>query len=162
MLDATQFREHIVRPALQALDPEIPYSLTAENLLMGTAMQESNLTYLVQINGPALGVFQMEPNTHRDIWKNYLHVDCGRPFLAHKILRNDLDYGDTRDERLVWDLQYATQMARVHYWRVPAPLPADNPHDLAKYWKRHYNTHLGRGRREEFVANYERLPGNVA
>ena len=49
-------------------------SQEAENLLMGTAAQESALgEYIRQLgNGPALGIFQMEPETFDDIVRNYL------------------------------------------------------------------------------------------
>ena len=49
------------------------YSDSAKVLLIGTCDIESNLgTYLYQINGPALGIYQMEPATHDDIILNYL------------------------------------------------------------------------------------------
>jgi hypothetical protein len=43
-------------------------------LLLGTALTESgDMHYLHQLgNGPALGVYQMEPTTHEDIYDNYL------------------------------------------------------------------------------------------
>ena len=41
------------------------YSESATNLLLGTAAQESRFgTYIKQINGPACGVFQIEPLTY--------------------------------------------------------------------------------------------------
>jgi len=74
-IDALQLRHEIIRPVLKHLDPVIPYSMAAENLLMGTCAQESRMgQFLVQLdNGPAKGVFQMEPDTHDDIYKNFLH-----------------------------------------------------------------------------------------
>ena len=61
------------------------YSEEAENLLMGTAAQESALgEYIRQLgNGPALGIFQMEPETFDDIVRNYLSY---RPDLCRKVL----------------------------------------------------------------------------
>lgn len=48
--------------------------------------------------------------------------------------------------------QYASAMAGVHYLRVPERLPADgHVADLARYWKRHYNTSGGKGSEEHFV-----------
>ena len=71
--DARQFRECIIRPTLRALEPEIPHSLVAEELLMLTAAHESHLgTYLKQKGGPALGIYQMEPATYRDLHENFL------------------------------------------------------------------------------------------
>jgi hypothetical protein len=66
MFDTTQFYQ-LIKTVLINFDPFLA-SLNAIQLLMGTAAQESHLgTYLKQINGPALGVFQMEPNTEIDI-----------------------------------------------------------------------------------------------
>ena len=68
MLDIPQFRANIIRPVLLVIGGE---SRAAENLILGTALQESNLRYLRQLgDGPARGVYQMEPATHDDIWDN--------------------------------------------------------------------------------------------
>lgn len=150
MLDHKQFREHIVRPALRILEPEIPYSKTAENLLIGTAVQESALRFVVQLGGPALGVFQMEPMTHDDIWQNFL---AARPTLAARLSERQPE----AHGRLVYDLRYAAQMARVHYWRVPEALPANYPEALGRYYKRYFNTELGKATVAQFVQNYEAI-----
>ncbi len=135
MINIPQFRANIVRPTLEAIGA---HNRVAEDLVLGTALQESNLHYLRQLNqGPARGVYQMEPATHDDIWEDYLafraelrtHVSA---FLAPE---------QGRVDQLVWNLAYATAMCRVHYLRVPHPLP--DPGDIramGEYWKRHYNT----------------------
>ena len=154
MLDVAQFREQVVRPVLQELEL---HSAAAENLLVGTAVQESRLTYLRQLGGgPALGVFQMEPATHDDIWENY---------LAHRPERADAlralfgpAAGDAR--HLTWNLGYAAAMCRLHYYRRPQALPdADDGEGLGRYWKQHYNTPLGAGTVAEFVSNYQKYVG---
>ncbi|MEY8241449.1 MAG: hypothetical protein RPT25_13980, partial [Cycloclasticus sp.] len=59
------------------------------------------------------------------------------------------------DEQLIVNLSYATAIARVIYYRVPKALPPGNDiRALAKYWKTHYNTSLGRGTADEFVQNF--------
>ena len=51
------------------------YSPVAENLIMGTAAQESGFTYIKQLGGgPALGMFQVEPATAEDILFRYLKI----------------------------------------------------------------------------------------
>jgi len=56
------------------------------------------------------------------------------------------------------DLAYACAMARIHYLRVPERLPSAMDVDgLARYWKAHYNTHLGAGKPHEAVENYQRF-----
>lgn len=137
----------------------VPVSGSAINLLMGTAAQESRFgKYLRQLHdGPALGVYQMEPATHHDIWQNYIRYQ-GQ--LAERL--SHLGYFGPAttdfDEQLVFDLRYATIMARLHYRRVPEALPPrDDVPALASYWKEHYNTHLGKGHTSEFRENYARF-----
>jgi hypothetical protein len=56
------------------------------------------------------------------------------------------------------NLAYAIVMARVHYLRVPSPLPdATDVPALAAYWKKHYNTHLGSGTVVKAIKKYERF-----
>ncbi|MBS3777452.1 MAG: hypothetical protein KGY70_19815 [Bacteroidales bacterium] len=129
------------------------YSESALNLLMGTAAQESHLGhYIEQINGPAKGIFQMEPNTFEDHINNYLNY---KPDLKQRIEKT-CDLKEWKADALVYNLKFAICMARVHYLRVPKPLPdRDAYHDLAEYWKAHYNTYRGRGTVEQFVNNYK-------
>ena len=150
MLDLRQCRVYLVRPVLARLGA---YSRTAENLVVGTAVQESRLRFLRQLqDGPARGLYQMEPDTHDDIWDNYLAY---RSELRESV-ESFLAASQNKVEQLVWNFAYATAMCRVHYLRVPHPLPdADDIEGLAAYWKRHYNTELGRGTIEEFVRHYE-------
>ena len=132
------------------------HSDNAVNLLMGTAAQESHLgKYRKQIGGgPALGIFQMEPATFNDIVRNYLRY---KPELAVKIemvarvCRLHAEDIETND-------LLAICMARVHYLRVSEAIPSD-VEGMARYWKRYYNTPLGKGTVEEFIANYKKLVG---
>ena len=155
-----QFRELVVRPTLEYLDPEIPYSREAEDLLLMTAAHESRLgTYLKQINGPALGVYQMEPDTLVDIWDNFLDYKQELSGSVEAML-GGLHYWEK--EELVTNLMYATAMARVHYWRVPKPLPKEKDYRtrddylfaLAKYAKDFYNTRLGKATPVDYYEAY--------
>lgn len=151
MLDSEQFRTLIVRPAITELEL---WSQAAENLLIGTALVESQLTHLRQLpDGPALGVFQMEPVTHRDLWDNWLHY---RPHLA--AIMTGESAGQAIDAKiLIWNLRYAAMCCRLQYRRVPEPLPAAaDVAGLARYWKSHWNTPHGRGDPEKFVSLYRR------
>lgn len=152
MLDVTQFRKLIIDRALTMLDL---HSEAAAELLLGTAIQESGLRYLQQLgNGPALGLFQMEPTTHDDIWLNFLAY---REDLSDKLRAID----DNCDPwSMVGNLWYAAAMCRIHYLRAPDSLPAAGALNAqAVYWKRHYNTPLGAGTAAEYVANWNRLMG---
>jgi hypothetical protein len=147
-LDPRQFRAFAVRPTLQRLGL---WSHSAENLLVGTALTESGLRALVQDGGPALGVYQIEPATHRDVLTNFLDYRLG---LAEKVRELRAREPDP-DEQLITNLAYATAICRVIYYRRPEPLPdADDIEGLGAYWKQHYNTPRGAGTVTRFVAVY--------
>lgn len=152
-MHAGQLREFIVRPALELVGL---HSEAAENLVMGTAAQESHLQYLRQLGtGPALGIFQVEPFTYDDYWKNFVN---DRDDLRASILTAIRTTGEPQADRVVWDLRYAAIMCRIHYRRIPKPLPdASDVWGMARYWKRYYNTAAGRGTEQEFVDNYRRV-----
>ena len=147
MLDIAQFRSLIIRPALEAIDL---HSEAAEELVLGTALQESNLKYLKQLgNGPAIGLWQMEPSTHADIWTNFLKY---RPELAFKLralLPRDSEIGFA--QQMAGNLWYGAAMCRVHYFRRKEPLPkAGDIVAQSLFWKRTYNTNLGKGTAAEY------------
>ena len=144
MLDPGQFRRLVIRPALQAIGLCSP---AAERLLLGTALTESGLRRLHQVGGPALGIFQIEPATHADVWANYLAY---RENLASRVA--SLASQRPRLDQLVWNLAYATAIARLIYYRRPEPLPAAaDLAGLARYWKAHFNSALGAGSAEDFL-----------
>ena len=148
-MNATQLRELIVRPALQLVNL---HSESAENLVMGTAAVESRLEYVKQIGGPALGLWQMEPATHDDIWDRWLTY---RSNFMQVMLAAIGCEGFPAAERMIWDLRYAAIMCRIHYRRRPEALPdKDDVWGMAGYWKSHYNTTAGRGTVEKFVDSY--------
>ncbi|MBF0357913.1 MAG: hypothetical protein HQL70_04845 [Magnetococcales bacterium] len=148
-IDPAQFCKYIIRPALNLIKMSTP---SAELLLLGTAAQESGLgRYLHQLgSGPALGVFQMEPATYRDIWQNYLRF--------HPEITNNLALRwpmEPEPEEMISDLMLATVMCRLHYRRVAEPLPkSDDIVGLAAYWKKYYNTPAGRGRESGFIKSW--------
>ena|SRR3990167_3136972 len=154
MIDAKQLRTLIIRPVLEHLGM---WSPVAENLVAGTAAQESHLQYLKQFGkGPAIGLWQMEPATHDDLWKNYLqyHND-----IAKKVHDLELPAFAGGASEMAGNLYYGCAMCRIHYRRIKAPLP-DDPEDvwaLARYWKTYYNTAAGKGRVEEFFSNYTKV-----
>ena len=147
MIDPIEFRNEVISPALDFIGLN---SDSAQQLLLGTAVQESRLKYFKQINGPARSFYQLEPATVMDITQNYL---VRKYELKDKVEK--IRWGIHLETELMNNLFYATIMARLVYYRVPEPLP-DTLHGMASYWKRHYNTHRGKGTEEEFIKNYER------
>jgi len=150
MLDVTQFSTYVIRPALESIGL---YSDAAAELLLGTALQESNLRYLKQIGGgPALGLYQVEPATHDDIWTNFLAY---RPELGTKV--NALVCHNRSPEKMIWNLHYATAIARIVYVRDSEPLPEQGDYEgQAHTWKRVFNTYLGAGTEEEYLENWHK------
>jgi len=154
MLDIEQFRLLIVRPTLEYMGLHSP---AAEELIMGTAAQESRFTYLHQLGtGPALGLFQMEPATHNDIWANFLRYQHDLAGKARDLVSPRYRDGDAvLAGALIGNLEYACAMCRIHYRRKKDPLPEASDIDgLGEFWKQHYNTTQGKGTVDEFVNNY--------
>lgn len=145
-----QLRELIIAPVLKTLGL---YSKEAEDLIFGTACVESGCgEYIAQLGGgPAKGIYQMEPATAKDIYANFLKY---KPDLQAKLdaLRCE---GLTLEENLVGNLYFATAMCRIHYLRQPGAIPSDLE-GLAEYWKKYYNTPLGKGTVNKFVEAYRR------
>lgn len=147
-IDPAQLRDLVVRPTLNQLGL---YSDAAASLVLGTAMHESHLTYLKQLGGgPALGLWQMEPFTHDDIWDTFLRYRTDLASLMCRIA------GDSRPSAtlLIGNLWYACAMARIRYRRAPANLPGNTPDDLAAFWKKYYNTDLGKGTIAEALPHF--------
>lgn len=165
-MNPTHLRELVIRPTLQHLQLG---GAAAEDLLLGTAAQESGLgASLKQLGkGPALGIYQTEPATHDDIWANFLRYrgdlrDRVIALLAHVNLGLPLPVTsqDSLAHQLVWNVAYATAIARLVYLRDPAPLPAaGDVVAMAATWKRVYNTEGGAGTVDEFKRNWGRLCG---
>ena len=152
MLNPEHFRRLVIVPALTPF-PEHMRTDAAVELLLGTALVESQLTFLRQGlerisdgRGTALGLYQIEPRTHQDCWLSYLGY---RPDLVRVVGARQ------SNDALISDLAYATRIARIIYWRSPWPLPqADDIEGLAQLWKTVYNTSQGAGAPEAFVSQY--------
>jgi hypothetical protein len=150
MLNITQFRELIVKSSLNDL---LLYSQDAEELLVFTCAVESlGGSYLHQVNGPALGIYQMEPTTYNDIWQNFIIPDNK---LGLRLF-NNFDVNRMPSEaRLIYDLRFATAMTRIFYLRIQAPLPpADDVNAIWDYYKLYYNTPKGAAEKEDSVKKY--------
>lgn len=146
----SQLAALVVRPTLARL----PFGdgAVALNLLLGTCAQETGGKYLRQYPvGPALGMLEIEPPTHDDLYTNFLAF---HPDLA-AALSQFLAPEPARDMQLVSNLAYAFAVARLIYRRAPAPLPtSSDPAILGAYYKAHYNTAGGAASVDEFVRNF--------
>lgn len=149
MLIVNDFKKLVIEPTLNYLEMSSPAAI---NLLLGTALMESRLKHLIQKpNGPALGLYQMEPATHKDIWDNFLKY---KQALAERV-GGLIAPSPESETQLKTNLSYATAMCRIHYYRAPTKLPdAEDLEGLSNYWKKYYNTELGAGKPEEFREVY--------
>lgn len=150
---ASDLLNYVVRPALIYADLHIG---SAEQLIMGTAAVETAMgSFLHQVNkGPALGLYQIEPATHLDIYKNFLGT---RAALENAIFEaSGIDKTKTpSDSMLIYNLNYATLICRVKYMRCPKGLPnIDDVQGMAEYWKENYNTNQGAGSESLFIKAY--------
>ena len=149
-------RDEVILPVVEVLGG----GHAAAELLFATGLAESGYRVRRQHGGgPALGFWQMEPATHDDIWKNYLTY---RPELAGQVREFLEEWEPANYAVLALNDKYACAMCRIHYMRVPAPLPP--PGELpsqAAYWKEHYNTCKGKGSVEHFLAALEGASHNA-
>ena len=133
--------------------------LAAERLLIGTALEESRLTFIDQIErggdkrpGPAFGIYQMERATHDDLWKTYMVG--ARSWIAIPVAA--LAIGKPDADQMQGNLYYATAMARVLYRRAPGVMPdPDDAMAMALYHKKYYNTVFGASDPETSVINFK-------
>lgn len=150
-IDLLQLVEYVMLPTLKDLHM---HSKASESLMLGTCAVESDFgTYIHQIGGgPALGPFEMEPTTHDSLWTHYIHNRSGLRDTIMNIC-NLSSYPDA--SLMMFDLRYATVMARIKYWPVPEKLPeANDIKGQARYWKKYYNTAGGKGTTSKFISKY--------
>lgn len=150
MFNINQFRESIVQSTLKDL---LMYAPESEELIVFTCAAESlGGTYIRQVDGPALGIYQMEPETYTDIWQNFIKQQGGLCMMMFSCFH--ISYMPS-PERMIYDLRFATAMARLHYRRVAEPLPSVNDTGgLWSYYKRHYNTLKGKAEKEDSIEKY--------
>lgn len=147
--DADDFRQLIVRDTLQAIGEWTP---AHENLLLGTAAQESKMGLNLK-QGRLLGIYHISPAAHRAVWDKYL---LHHPDLASRVRGLAGQHSFIRDPHgeLVTNLKYATAIAWLIYKRTREETPAsEDIQGLAKFWHRHFRSKAS-GPIADFVANY--------
>jgi len=116
-------------------------SVVAHESLMGT--------YRKQINGPAIGIYQMEPRTLVDVQRNVLSLP------KYERLRK---YIQSMPGTIEKNDQKSTLFARAQMLRFPEPFPdVGDRMAQAELWKTRWNTKKGRGTIEKFMLDNERL-----
>ena len=123
------------------------HSEDAESLVYRTGMAESGYRHLEQVKGPAVGFFQVEPDTINDTIDNYLKF---RPKKLNHLIKRGLDLKSPVTSVLC-SIYLQVAFCRYKYWRSPKPIP-NGLVKQAKYWKEIYNG-PGKGTIEHFVEN---------
>lgn len=158
-----QLKRYIDITLRQELNAGYTTNSATYQLLM-TAEAESDCgEFIYQYgDGPAKGIFQIEPNTEKLIWewclKNNYH-------LLNTLIRNSTGtlFGGTD---LIGNMKYQIILARANYYSWPYALPKiDNPisdsniKNMAEYWKNYWNTEKGKGRINDAIEKYEKFVG---
>ena len=115
-MNTEQLLELIITPTHKYMGGNYQ-SDSADLLSLCTAAIESDCGYYIkQLNGPALGVWQMEPATHNDTWDNcdILHECQFGMMIANLGLRkNSEDKDSDYTQDLTMSPMYACAMARL-------------------------------------------------
>lgn len=151
-MDSGQFRDYIIRPALFDIDENVKPPLNTPNavqmLLVTTGIETECGHYIVQVDGPALGPYQDEPDSLDDLYWNYLRYKSA----------NMSPTKNPQPRRLMFDFSYATKCARLQYYRHPDPMPELN--DQVGMWecyKKIWNTDQGAATKAEFDQAWEQF-----
>ena len=137
----------IAEETLHTLDM---YSDDALSLVMRTGWAESGYRALkgATSGNPALGFWQVEPVTAKDTLDNYVKF---RPSIKEKLLYLGLNESNL-EFCLLSNIALQVAFCRLKYRRDSKPIPpSENIEEQAKYWKRVYNTELGKGTVAHFL-----------
>lgn len=152
MINVRQLRDLIIKPTLELLHSDYVLASAEELLVFTCAAETFGGNYIKQVNGPALGIYQMEPETYNDIWQNFI---SGNSKLRLMLISNFDCHSMPDEQRLIYDLRFATAMSRIHYLRVKEKLPDSNDVEaMWKYYKRYYNTPAGASMKDATLKRY--------
>lgn len=179
-LRADHLRDHVIRPTLAYLalgrgdsglggptperehEARYPWiaSTAAAELVLGTALVESDLRALVQYRGgSARSLWQIEPPTAQDVLRR---LGQRYPVLYRRVMDLALPaegpvWAARLSDQLPGNLYLGAALCRMVYALRPEPLPpAGRRSGQAYYWKAHYNTVLGAGTVADYVAAWDR------
>jgi len=137
------------------------HSEEAVELVFLTGLVESGYKYISQIgSGIAKSFWQVESATAKDCIDNYLEYRESTFKKCASAMQRDLtDLTKMSEEELkelLWhDISAGIVFCRIKYRRDPNPIPTDII-EIAKYWKRVYNTDSGAGTIEHFLSMAEK------
>ncbi len=153
MIDALQMM-HLIKSSLEKLGLKYA-SHDAMMLVYRTGLVESKYKYLSQKGSDiARGFWQCEPWVAVSLCKDYLQYRDSLMKKVANVCYLDWKYFTDPTEEdwkqiLTTNLTAGIILCRLHYWRVPKPLPS-SLEEQARYWKNWYNTAKGAGTTEHF------------
>ncbi|WP_263078568.1 hypothetical protein [Endozoicomonas sp. Mp262] len=152
-----ELRHYIIRPSLKHIGM---WSLAGENLLLGTAACESGLgTHIKFQNHQSLGLYQISPKMHKNIWDNFL---APQPELSSKVrgLASQREFLAHPHYELVTNLSYSSVIAWLIYYRTGCNVKKITPGDilgLGKLWHKYFHNHHRPSSPQYFVSCYHQL-----
>ena len=140
-------------------------------LIFFTGLQESRYQYLKQMEcGIAKSWFQIEDDTHDDIFENFLYYRLDLLISVLKFTKYCHQLNEIKDKEkfakefilqkkyknlhheLLVNIEYAIVICRLVYYRKPFKISKiTNIESMAKIWKENYNTKFGKGEIKEFI-----------
>jgi hypothetical protein len=131
------------------------YSKEMEELLVFTcAVESAGGTYVKQIQGPAVGVFQIEPASLTDLWCNFI---IRNPYIVNLLTLNFGVHRMPSPESLITDLRIAAAICALYYKRKKANLTSISPDSLWDVYKPLYNTVKGKAEKEASLKAYAKF-----
>ena len=152
IFSARDLRTFVIADTLRYLHA---WSRSAENLLTGTAIQESGLGFCLK-SGGRLGIYHISPMHHRAVWDQYLVNDPEKASLVRG-LAGQHSFIENPHLELLTNLRYATAIAWCIYEKSGCTLPpAGDIWGLGTIWHRHFHRKSS-GSVQDFVRNYREL-----
>lgn len=147
-----QLEQFIVRPMLKQM--RRGYSEMSELAIMMIIAHESKRgKYIKQITGPALGLIQMEPETHDCTWDNGDSI-WDNALLCEIITVSEHNHKKHPPaDRLIYDLRYNVFMARQRLFMKPEQFP-NSIGEMSVYLKKHWNSVVGSATNDSYANDY--------
>lgn len=150
-INPRDLRRYVIDPMCEILADKasVPHPAFIDDLLIATCAQETHMgVYLHQSGrGPALGIYQMEPATIDDLFGNFITGSSRFKPAIDAVMVPGIDIKD----QIIWNLGFATVVARLNYYRVREPLPKTADFDsLWHYYKKYWNSDLGAATPDQF------------
>lgn len=125
----------------------------ATAMLLETAAQETHLGRFLDPtpNGAGRGLCQIDEIAFQDVIARTRDVDV---YVVQKYF--GVDVRGIEHRHLDYSPLLSFVLCRLFYKLIPEPFPLDLP-GRASYWKRHYNTHMGKGTVGEYIKNAQRF-----